>query len=223
MAQIFYMMVALLCLVPPPSLAGVIRGTVHVPGSSPTVAASMNAYPGRAGFLPGAYGTQRGRVSDAIVYVEHVPAQAESALASIKRATPQLAQKGQSFVPRVLAVAVGTKVDFPNKDPIYHNVFSLSPILRFDLGKYPHGGSKQVLFSKVGLVNIYCDIHSGMEAFVMVLPHHAFARPGQDGNYALPDLPAGHYVVRSWHPDLGERTMAVEIPAKGSVTADLSY
>jgi plastocyanin len=159
-----------------------------------------------------------------VVYVDHVPARAESALAAATTTTmPRLAQRGQSFVPRVLAIAAGTRVDFPNQDPIYHNVFSLSPARRFDLGKYPRGSSRQVIFPKPGLVNVYCDIHKDMEAFVLVLPHHGFARPSASGDYKLPDLPAGSYLVRAWHPDLGERATTVNVPKTGDVTADLSF
>jgi plastocyanin len=183
----------------------------------------MNPYPGRADALPGARSGERGLASDAVVYVDHVPAAAESALAADSKARPRLAQKDQSFVPRVLAIAVGTRVDFPNLDPIYHNVFSLSPARRFDLGKYPRGSSRQVLFSKPGRVNVYCDIHSNMEAFVYVLPHHGFAQPSADGAFALPDLPAGRYVLHSWHPALGERGLPIEIPETGDLTVTLGY
>jgi len=215
--------IALLWAIPGTASAGVIRGTVHVPVREDATVASMNAYPGRAGSMPGTRGVIRGLASDAVVYVERIPARAESALAASARATPRLAQKDQSFVPRVVAVAVGTSVDFPNQDPIYHNVFSLSPARRFDLGKYPRGSSRQVVFSKPGLVNVFCDIHSDMAAFVLVLPHHGFARPSPTGAFALPDLPAGSYVLRAWHPDLGEKTMTVEIPRSGDVTANVSF
>jgi hypothetical protein len=114
-------------------------------------------------------------------------------------------------------------VDFPNLDPIYHNVFSLSPVRRFDLGKYPRGHSRQVTFPKPGLVNVYCDIHSDMEAFILVLPNHAFARPTRAGEFTLPDLPAGRYILKAWHPDLGERSETVEVPATGDVTADVEF
>ena len=138
-------------------------------------------------------------------------------------ARPQLAQKNEAFVPRVVAVAVCSSVDFPNLDPIYHNVFSLSTTRRFDLGKYPRGHSKAVVFARAGLVNVYCDIHSEMEAFVLVLPHHAFSRPGADGSFELPGLPPGHYRLHAWHPDLPEIVRAVEIPEQGEASVELSF
>jgi len=215
-------LIALLCAEPGHAAAGVIRGTLRVTRVSDG-AATMNAYPGSAGSMPGMHHSAHGLPTDAVVYVDHVPAAAESALAHAKEPMPRLAQKDQSFVPRVLGIAVGTKVDFPNMDPIYHNVFSLSPVRRFDLGKYPRGSSRQIVFPKPGLVNVYCDLHSDMEAFVLILPHHGFARPTANGEYTLPPLPAGHYLLRVWHPDLGEQSVAVDVPATGQVTANLSY
>jgi len=165
----------------------------------------------------------RGEVTDAVVYVEQIPEQVDSALAAAPGPRPQLAQKNEAFVPRVVAVAVGGSVDFPNLDPIYHNVFSLSTTRRFDLGKYPRGRSKAVVFDRLGLVNVYCDIHSEMEAFVLVLPHHAFAQPGADGAFALPALPPGRYWLHAWHPDLREIVRAVDIPEQGDASVELSF
>jgi len=171
--------------------------------------------------MPGMHDVVRGLATDAVVFVDHVPAPADSAIAAAE-ARPTLAQRNQSFEPRVLAVAVGTAVDFPNLDPIYHNVFSLSPAKRFDLGKYPRGHFKTVVFDRVGLVNVYCDIHSNMEAFVRVLENHAFARPAADGSFTLPALPAGRYQLHVWHPDLPESIESVEVPATGDVQVAVS-
>lgn len=210
-----------------PASAGVIRGVVRVPGFAVAHSEPMNPYPGHAGAMPGMHAVERGRVTDAVVYVEQIPPAVDSALVAAHPAgpdaRPQLAQMNEAFVPRVVAVAVGSSVDFPNLDPIYHNVFSLSSTRRFDLGKYPRGHSKSVTFERVGLVNVYCDIHSEMEAFVLVLPHHAFARPVEGGAFALPDLPPGRYRLHVWHPDLTEMVRAVEIPAQGDVSLELSF
>jgi len=182
----------------------------------------MNAYPGSAGAMSCGREPQHGLVIDAVIYVDHVPASAESALEAASE-TPRLAQKGQMFVPRVVVIAANSNVEFPNQDPIYHNVFSLSPTRRFDLGKYRRGSSRTVNFPKPGLVNVYCDIHSNMEAFILVLPHHGFTRPKASGEFRLPDLPAGTYVLHAWHPDLGEQTVTVEVPEVGLVAADPIY
>lgn len=201
--------------------AGAISGTLRLVSASAQrpVAKRANPYPGRANAIPVA-APPRGRVQDAVVYLELTPAEAAK-LPPPAGERPHLEQRGQTFVPRVLAVARGATVDFPNQDPIYHNVFSFSPAKRFDLGKYPQGQSRPVRFDTPGLVNVYCDIHSDMEAFVLVLPHAGFARPTASGAFALPALPAGRYVVKAWHPDLGERARTIEVPEAGDVAVDL--
>jgi plastocyanin len=202
-----------------PSNAGTLSGTVRV-GSPPAMTSRGNAYPGRASSLPAGGAVHHGQIGDAVVYLDRYPAGAESTFVSSARERPSLAQKDQSFVPRVLAVAVGTRVDFPNLDRIYHNVFSLSPVRRFDLGKYPRGESRQVAFTKPGLVNVYCDIHADMEAFVLVLPHVGFVRPEANGSFVFPKLRAGHYRVKIWHPDFPEQSRELDVPATGGVTCD---
>jgi plastocyanin len=206
----------------PPADAGVIKGVVHVPSAGPAHEFSTNPYPGRASSLPVRADGSRGRVTDAVVSIAAVPAEVESSL--VKDPSGRvLAQKDQAFSARVLACVVGTVVDFPNLDPIYHNVFSVSPVKRFDLGKYPRGRSKQVRFTKPGLVPVFCDIHSNMACFILVLPNRAFTKPDAAGAYALPALPAGSYVVRLWHPDFGEATKTVKVPAVGDVALDLEF
>ena len=194
--------------------ASVIRGVVHVPAGKGSVSSPSNPYPGRASSMRAAL-VKRGLVTDAIVSIVGPAPGPWSGLADDPNASPlrggRLAQKNQGFVPRVLPVAVGARVDFPNLDPIYHNVFSVSPTKRFDLGKYAQGKSKSLVFQKSGLVNVYCDIHSNMEAFVLVLPNAWFAQPDGEGRFVLPPVPAGTYTVRVWHPDLGETTTSVTV------------
>jgi plastocyanin len=205
-------------LLPSLASAGVIRGTLEVP--TMTAEARLHPYPGRAGAMA-MPAKSLGAVTDAVIYVEKLPASVT--VASPGGPEPELGQKDQAFVPRVLAIEKGTTVSFPNHDPIFHNVFSVSPNKRFDLGKYPRGQTRHVRFDKPGLVNVYCDIHSDMAAFVLVLANHAFAQPGSDGSYALPDLPAGTYSVKVWHPDFGELHRDVEVPDHGDATADFRY
>ena len=199
--------------------ATVLQGRLTVPSLPPGHGPRANPYPGRAAALPHAEHISAGAVGDAVVYVETVPA---TVLAPEPEALPRLEQKGQTFVPRVLAVAVGTVVDFPNRDPIYHNVFSVSPVKRFDLGKYPKGQSRRVRFDKSGLVQVFCDIHSDMSAFVLVLPHHVFARPDAEGRFQLPDLPEGTYTLRVWHPDFGDLEQDISLTA-GSPPVEVRY
>jgi len=203
--------------------AGVITGTVRVPTSAAGDGLQLNPYPGRASSMAGAHGPRRGQVVDAVVFLERIPVATDSLLALAARPRPKLAQKDQCFEPRVVAVPLGGVVDFPNLDPIYHNVFSPSPVKRFDLGKYPKGHSRSVTFPRPGVVNVFCDIHSNMEAFVLVLTHHAYTQPDSDGRYALPDVPPGLYVLRAWHPDLREVKRDVVVPDSGERTLDIAF
>lgn len=212
---------AVLAALATPAGAGVIKGTVEVPAAAAPRAPKANAYPGRANSLPAA-ATEQGGVGETIVWIEKLPAGMAALPPPLER--PELEQRQQAFAPRVLAVQVGTSVEFPNRDPVYHNVFSVSPAKRFDLGKYPKGQSRKLKFDKPGLVNVFCDIHSDMAAYVYVLPHHVFARPAAaTGRFALPELPAGAYVLKAWHPDRGELTQSVQVPRGGDATVNLRY
>lgn len=203
---------------PPTASAAVLRGTLSVP-PPPRAAKHMNAYPGQAGSMASHKSAPRGAVNDAVLWFARIPGSADSAIARPPR--PKLAQIDQCFMPRVVSVAAGGAVEFPNQDPIYHNVFSVSTTRRFDLGKYPKGQSRSVTFPKAGVVNVYCDIHSDMAAFVLVAPNRAFTQPGADGAFALLDVPPGRYVLHVWHPDFGAFEREVELA--GDRTLALSY
>jgi len=165
---------------------------------------------------------------EAVVWLDTVPDKVERGLDSrwrndIGRRNPRIVQIDLHFTPRVSAVAAGTSVEFQNLDRVWHNVFSVSRASRFDLGKCPPGRIDTVRFASPGLVNLHCDIHPEETAFVMVVPNHAYVRPDSLGRFALPKLPAGHYQLRLWHPRLGERTHAFDMPKHGDVELDLSF
>lgn len=219
MRSILILAVAACCA--SPAVAGSIRGSVRVPPVPPHDAA-FRPYAGRASSLPAPVRPARGLVTDAVLFVDAIPGRGAGRPAPVT-SRPQLAQRGQAFDPRVVVVAAGGEVDFPNFDPIYHNVFSVSPLKRFDLGKYPRGQSRRVQFPKPGLINVFCDIHSDMSAFILVTPTPAWARPSADGHYELTDLPAGRYHLRWWHPDFGAGETDVEVPATGAVELGVEF
>ena len=142
----------------------------------------------------------RGSVADAVVYVEELDHRGESRLAA-PRASAVLELRGQALRPRILVVTAGTSVEFPNRDSLFHNVFSVSPAKPFDLGRYGRGKSNRLTFDKPGLVNVYCKLHPDMAAYILVVPNRAFARPDSSGRFELPTLPTGRYAVNVWHPD----------------------
>lgn len=202
--------------------AGTIRGQVELPALAGSTAPRANAYPGRANSLPRAGDPGSGGPGETVIVLQKLPA-GMAVPPPPARPRPMLEQKQQAFAPRVLAVQAGTTVDFPNRDPIYHNVFSVSPARRFDLGKYAQGKSRSVRFDKAGVVNVYCDIHSDMAAWVYVVPHHVFAQASTAGRFTLPELPAGRYVLEAWHPDRGARTVPVDVPGNGEAAVTIRF
>jgi plastocyanin len=133
----------------------------------------------------------------AVVYFETAP---KGAFESEERegVHAQMDQRNETFVPHLLAVTVGTTVDFPNDDRTYHNVFSLSKTKRFDLGRYAAGHSKSVLFDRPGVVRVFCEIHSHMNAFILVFTHRFFGVTDAEGRYQIDGVPPGTYTLVSW-------------------------
>lgn len=118
--------------------------------------------------------------------------------------TAAIRQVNKKFVPAVLPVQVGTAVDFPNDDIVFHNVFSLSKVKNFDLGLYAQGKSKTVVFDRPGQVKIYCNIHPEMTADIIVVNNPYFTVTDENGRFTIRDVPSGKAVVRTWHPQARE-------------------
>ncbi len=127
--------------------------------------------------------------------------------------TKQVAQKDLTFVPALLPVPVGTKVEFPSFDDTYHNIFSYSPAKRFDLGRYrPDERPIPVqVFDKPGLVTLRCDIHEHMRGLILVLNTPYFVMTDTDGHFRLSGLPAGHYTLKAWIDSRTTREKPVEL------------
>jgi plastocyanin len=135
----------------------------------------------------------------------------------------KLDQVGQTFIPHVLPIVVGTKVQFPNNDTVYHNVFSFSEAKTFDLGRYPTGKSRSVTFSKPGVVKVYCDIHPHMSAFILVLKNPYFARCDKNGNFVIKDVPAGRFKLNVWYGRLPDENVEIIVPESGQVEKNLTF
>ena len=131
-----------------------------------------------------------------VVYLDPAP---RAAFDVREEPRARMDQRGETFVPHVLAIVAGTTVDFPNNDATYHNVFSLSKAKTFDLGRYAAGRSKSVRFDTPGIVRVFCDIHSHMSAFILVFSHRYFAVTDDEGRYRLGDVPPGTYTVVAWN------------------------
>jgi plastocyanin len=158
-------------------------------------------------------------LENVIIYLEganlsHVP--------QLKRtADNTMAQHHKEFQPHVLAVTEGSKVYFENLDPFPHEVYSVSSVGPFEIEK--HSGIRSQQFNKAGVVEIFCGIHTRMNAYLLVLKNGAHTRVHADGGYRLANVPAGHYILHAWHPRLDkEVTQSVTLPASGTVKLDLS-
>ncbi len=153
-----------------------------------------------------------------VVYLETAP---RGAFEEREPTRAVLDQRNETFVPHVLAITVGTVVEFPNSDHIYHNVFSLSKPQRFDLGRYAAGKSKWVRFDRPGVVRVFCDIHSHMNAFILVFSHRYFDVTSTDGRFSLAGVPPGTYTVVAWYEGETRAERPVTVPAGGVV--DLAF
>ncbi|HUI77310.1 MAG TPA: carboxypeptidase regulatory-like domain-containing protein [Bryobacteraceae bacterium] len=112
---------------------------------------------------------------------------------------PQLVQKNKSFHPSLIVIPVGGKVEFPNHDPFFHNVFSLYEGKRFDLGLYESGTTRFVQFDKPGISFIFCNIHAEMSAVVIALATPYYAISDARGELRFPDVPPGRYQLQVFH------------------------
>lgn len=183
--------------------AASVRGRVEIGPVATRRPAS--AYPSRA--VPQGQLAPASEVRHVVVYLKDAPARQVSPVRVAIR------QRDENFVPRVVAVPVGSVVEFPNDDPIYHNVFSLSRAKEFNLGRFPRGQSKSERFDRPGIVKVFCEIHSHMTATVMVFNHPWFAVPDEDGRFELPAVQPGQREIIAWHERLGDSPKEITVEA----------
>jgi len=143
--------------------------------------------------------------------------QAKAATAGVKTKKAVMDQRSMKFIPYVLPVVVGTSVEFPNNDTVWHNAYSKGGAKDFDLGVYPPGKSKSVTFDKPGVVKVLCNAHPSMEAFIVVNESPYFSSADSRGNYRLDRLPLGKYRIQVWHPQLGTMEATAELARDGEV------
>lgn len=207
-------------VLPSSAEAGRISGVVRLAPKPP--APKFNAYPGRAHEHVGGDASQpeAGGYADVVVYLEPDSTLPATPRSSHPRA--ELSQSGMAFVPRVLPIMVKESVDFPNRDPFYHNVFSYSAPKRFDLGRYSEGGNGTVTFPNPGEVRVFCDIHSDMNAVILVLANRFFTQPDAAGRFEIADVPPGRHRLTVWHPDIPGKTIDVDVPAESACEVEIS-
>ena len=203
--------------------AGNITGMVHAEGKA---GAGQGASDGRytSHEFKFAQKVDYAEMRDFVVYIEgplsNAPAMATNAEAEIT--TVKVSQKRAMFSPHVLPVMVGTTVEWPNKDDIYHNVFSYSEAKSFDLGLYKDPEIKSVTFDKPGQVDVFCSIHANMSCVVLVLQNPYFAVTDDRGVYTITNVPPGTYRLKAWHERLPRQTVEITVPESGTVKADFT-
>jgi plastocyanin len=192
--------------------SGVIRGRVEVRRT-----AAGSERPAVA-----ALGTVRAREAPerrpAVVYLETAP---QPAFEAPPPGRAVLDQRDETFLPPLVAITVGSTVEFPNSDWVYHNVFSLSKPRRFDLGRYPRGQSRSVTFDRAGVVRVFCEIHSHMSAYILVFAHRFFAVTDARGRYRLDGVPPGGYTLALWHDGAVRARREVRLEPGATLEADL--
>jgi plastocyanin len=195
-----------------PERVGSIEGVVTIPRRPPPRVA--NRYP-------------TGAAAPAPLPIQDIPAVVyiEGAVAGVGAPAPrtiEIAQKDSTFVPAAVIVPVGGTVAFPNQDPIFHSVFSSSQAKRLDLGRYPQGESKSVLFDQPGVVKVYCNVHKHMRSAVVVVQNPFNAVVGADGRFRITNVPAGRHTLVIWHADHDPEEVQVTVPENGVARVEVT-
>ena len=169
--------------------------------------------------------------ADIVVYLAEAPA----ADVDLSKAKFVMNQQNLEFIPHVLPIPVGAAVLFPNTDKVDHNVFSMSRTKKFNLGSYKPGETKKVVFDEPGIVELRCDVHAEMAAYILVMKNPYFAVTDKQGNFEIPDarylrqagmgsiadLTPGKYSLKTRHEKLETQKTTVVVPDNGDVTVQL--
>ena len=179
-------------------------------GQQTTVSAQVELVNQNAVERPSSPGTAAKNEQDVIVWLKPLDRKAvidDAASATSKR--PVLVQKDKNFAPHLLVVEVGSLVDFPNRDPFFHNVFSLFDGKRFDLGLYEAGATNSVRFDRVGVSFLFCNIHPQMSAVVVAVDTPYYGKTDRSGHLTISGVPYGRYEMHVWY----ERSLPEELKA----------
>lgn len=198
--------------------AGTIVGTVQAEGKPEAGGAGKG----------GKYDSRKYKFVEKIDYSElqnfvvYVDQPVTNAPAAPAKTVQVVTQRDAIFRPHVLPVMAGTTVEWPNKDDIFHNVFSMSESNPFDLGLYKDPEVKKVKFERAGRVDVFCSIHSQMNCIVLVLPNPFFSAADKSGRFKIENVPPGTYKLKAWHERLPPEIKEVTVPKTGEVEVDFT-
>ena len=196
--------------------AGTIIGTVRAEGKSEAADSSRG----------GKYDSRKfkfvekidySQLSDFIVYIDQP---VTNLPVSAPKTAQVVTQRDAVFRPHVLPVLAGTTVEWPNKDDIFHNVFSMSESNQFDLGLYKDPEVKRVQFKNPGRVDVFCSIHSQMSCVLLILQNPFFVATDRSGRFRIPNVPAGTYKLKAWHQRIPPELKEVVVPEAGEVEVE---
>jgi len=197
---------------PPPPAAGAPAGAAERDAAKAGAAGARSAASrATTGDITGRVEIKGKAQGPVYVYVDNVKA------AAVHGRGVEIRQENKAFVPASLVVQKGTRVTFPNMDPVYHNVFSSSPAQPFDLGSYRQGDKPgAVTLNKPGVVEVFCNMHSQMRAAVLVVPNGYYVKAAPDGSFRLENVPLGSRRVVAWTQDANPAVNNVELTAHGA-------
>jgi plastocyanin len=193
---------------------GIVEGTVRLEVATEGAPTMLSPY-ARRRYRPPGPSPSASSASDVVVYLllDQSPPAPANARATIR-------QSDLAIVPHLTVVQAGTRIDFPNQDEIFHNIFSLSQPHPFNLGRYPPGESRSERFSEPGVIRMFCDIHSDMSGVILVVGTPFFARPDESGRFQLTGVPEGRHRLVAWHESAGADTTTVVVTSSGVTRAD---
>jgi plastocyanin len=194
--------------VTPPSSGGSASGTGSPSGSTATASARGSGE--RVGAVSGRVEVRGGPIKDAYVYIDMAKG------SSARGHSLEIKQKDKQFWPQTAIVQRGTSVVFPNLDSVFHNVFSTSGRNSFDLGSYRSGDTpRSVVLTTPGVVEVFCNIHSKMNASILVVPGPLYAKVGADGSYRIENVPVGARRIVAWSPSAKPQQQKIEVASSG--------
>lgn len=198
-------LVILVCaIIAVPASAQDITGTILIKKklTKPSVTAAVSVYQRGTAVKLGTDADEDPISRERLRVVVYIDGNGQAASDTAPHVT-EIQQSDRRFVPDLAVIPVGATVSFPNMDPIFHNIYSLSRAKAFDLGNYDKGDTRKVTFSKPGIVDVYCHLHPNMAATIVVTPNRWYARPDRSGQYRIPNVPPGQYTLVAWHKSAG--------------------
>ncbi len=213
--------------------SGAVSGTIFFKGSAPsrTIDTGMDPACSLGGAKPTVpteqYVIKAGKLANVFLYVRSGPPEAMAQSAASGQQTVVLDQKHCQYVPHVIGVAAGGHVEFRNSDPTMHNIHTQPTDIgneTIDISEGPRGQSQTKQFRKPELmIPVRCNNHPWMNAFINVSATPFFAVSDAEGHFDLRGLPAGTYTIAAVHEKMGEKTMQVTVPPRGTARADFSF